>query len=211
MLRSLIAVCALGAATSVSAQLPVGTISASGYPGTNGGELTSCNLEFLNFHSDATVTPPKFIAVSGTITLSASEMNAGFGVKVVVNEIGKGPTGITRTPAAPFEINLASISGTSTYGTKTTQIDSTTPGGKVIAFSFFDEKIQKMMLEINETQNAIILFNRTKGGGDVRIPVDFTVADSDANGKKVRNNSAMQNYMDCQVKLLSKALARPQK
>jgi hypothetical protein len=207
MIRIIVAVCAIFSATSASAQLPIGTISSKGYPLTNGAELNGCTIEFLNTHSDTNSSPPKLIGVSGSITLSASQKGAVYALKVVVQDMAMGAYGVTFTPNAPYEIHLASDSGTSTYGTKGLQLNTDTPGARYTALPFSDKNIEKMMEEIATTQKAVILFNREKGGSDVRVPVDFTVVDTDASGRQVRNNSAMQNFLTCQVQLFTKVRA----
>ena len=204
MIKKLVMACVIILSASASAEVPIGTISAKGYPVTNGAELTGCSIEFNNTHSDRVYVPSKLIGVYGSITLTASERGAVYGLKVVVQDITMGPSGVTLIPNAPYDINLASSSGISTYDIKKTQVESTTPGGKFAVLPFVDKKIEKMMEEIAATQKAIILFNREKGGMDVRVPVDFTVSDTNSDGKPVRNNSAMQDYMKCQLQLFAK-------
>lgn len=202
MLRITFSVFVILSAASASAQLPIGTISSKGYATKNGDKLKACTIEFQNTHSDTNFSPPKLIFVSGSITMTFSQNGGSYGLKVAVQDIAMGPNGVTYTPNTPYEIYLASINGISTYGTKTLALKADLPGARFIALPVLDKKIEKMMEEIMTTQKAVILLNQEKGGPGIRVPVDFTVADTDASGQ-VRNNSAMQNFVLCQVQLLS--------
>jgi hypothetical protein len=101
--------------------------------------------------------------------------------------------------------------GHSTYGSERVQEVSDTPGGKVAIFRFEDEKISKIMENLMDTQSTVIVFNRKKGGMDIRVPVDFTVVDTDSNGKRIRDNSVFMSFLDCQIKLISKVIPAKQK
>ena len=100
--------------------------------------------------------------------------------------------------------------GDSTYGLDRVEEVSDTPGGKVAIFRFEDEKISKIMENLLDTQSTVIVFNRRKGGMDIRVPVDFTVVDTDSNGKRTRDNSSIMSFLDCQIKLISKVMPAKQ-
>jgi hypothetical protein len=207
MIKSFVMIAALMSTNAAAAETAIGTMGTKGYPITSGGVLNGCAVEFDNIHTDRVYLPAKMIAVSGSIALYLSEKGGGYGFKVVVNDSAVGPEGVTVTPNPPFSINIETASGTSTHGLDRKQLVSETPGGTFVTFEFFDEKFSKIMDEIMDTQSATILFNRRDGGMDIRVPIDFTVASTDEDLKKTRNNSTMKNFIDCNVKLLSKVSA----
>ena len=210
MIRFFIAVAAFMVATAATAEPVVGTIGTKGTPLTRGGELFACSINFDNLHLDRVYLPEKMVAVSGSISLFLSENSGRYMLKVVVNDSISGPAGVTFSPNVPFEINMETSQGDSTYGLDRVEEVSDTPGGKVAIFRFEDEKISKIMENLMDTQSTVIVFNRRKGGMDIRVPVDFTVVDTDSDGKRTRDNSSIMSFLDCQIKLISKVIPAKQ-
>lgn len=186
------------------AEIEMGTWRTSGYPITKNGALLGCEIEFTNLNWDYAYRHNQ-IKVSGSISMNQNQGTPSFLYKVVVEDFIENGTDISTKPSTPASINLVAPDGRSSKGLEVVSAESDTPGGRINVYGF-SEQFTDIMKSILENQSAVILFNRRPDGLDVRVPVDFTVASTDASGKKTINNSAVTNFTSCSRTLLKDLL-----
>ena len=186
------------------AELEMGTWRTSGYPITKNGALLGCEIEFTNLNWDYAYRHNQ-IKVSGSISMNQNQGTPSFLYKVVVEDFIESGTDISTKPSTPASINLVAPDGRSSKGLEIVSAESDTLGGRVNVYPFSREFID-LLQSILEQQSATILFNRRPDGLDVRVPVDFTVASTDASGNKTINNSAVTNFTSCSRTLLKDLL-----
>jgi hypothetical protein len=199
-MKAIFAGIALLWASAAFAEPEIGTVRSSGYPLTRNGELFGCEIEFKNLHWDSAYQHNR-IVVSGSISMQQAQSTPYFSYKVVVEDLIENGPDVSAKPSTPVSINLVAPNGRSTKDIKFVSKESDTPGGRINVYGFSDQ-FTEIMTSIVESQSAVILFNRRPEGLDVRVPVDFTVASTDAAGKKTTNNATISNFMSCTRTLL---------
>ncbi len=199
-MKTIFAGIALLWASAAFAEPEIGTVRSSGYPLTRNGELFGCEIEFKNLHWDSAYQHTR-IVVSGSISMQQAQSTPYFTYKVVVEDLIENGPDVSAKPSTPASINLVAPNGRSTKGIEFVSKMSNTSGGRINVFGF-SEQMTSIMTSIVENQSAVILFNRRPDGLDVRVPVDFTVASTDAAGKKTVNKAAVSNFTSCSRTLL---------
>ncbi len=208
-IKAVIAGVALIWASAVHAEIEMGTVRTSGYPLTKNGNLIGCELEFQNLHLD-NIYQHNPVSVSGSIALVKTDTTPVFNYKLVVGDFIETDATTSIRPSVPTTINIVAPDGRSSKGLEVVSAVSDTPGGRINVYPFSREFID-VLVSILEKQNATILFNRRPDGLDVRVPVDFTVASTDATGEKTKNNTAVMNFISCQRTITKELLNSPQK
>lgn len=203
-MKAIFAGIALVWTSAAYAEPEFGTARSSGYPKTRNGELIGCEIDFTNLHWDSAYQHNRMV-VSGSISIYQMQGSPSFGFKVVVEDLIENGPNISAKPSTPASIILVAPNGRSTKDIKFLSEESDTPGGRINAYGFSDQ-FTEIITSIVENQSAVILFNRRPDGLDVRVPVDFTVASTDSEGKKTINHAAISNFVSCTRTLLQGTL-----
>ena len=74
-----------------------------------------------------------------------------------------------------------------------------TPGA---LFSVFKMEAVESIFEAIEKDKITIAFSRQDGGIDVKVPIELTVEETDAQGKRKRSTRATSEFVACASELL---------
>lgn len=81
-------------------------------------------------------------------------------------------------------------------------------GYSLFVMSAFDTKVVDVIDDIMDGENFVIGFNRKKGGMDVHLPIDLSVANTVVNNdgslKRVHSQEAINGFRACFVEVTSK-------
>jgi hypothetical protein len=172
----------------------VGMVGASAKPGFAGGKLNSCAVEFTFLARDWAYRQGGFIIVNGTYGFMAAKGALAVVLKVVVHDIDDRT--MSRTPTAPTSAYLlAQDKLSNNVNELVSGTPSDTPGGYFAIFK--PEKSVEIVLE----EKVVVAFARKKGGSDILIEIDTTVADVDANGRVKRSPQTQIDFANCASRL----------
>lgn len=166
------------------------------------GALSGCSIEFRALIQDWAFRQGRPLIVNGSIGIHAHEgAGAVFGLKVVMHEQNLVRSQVVAVPNPPHFAYLENGDNVNNARAFIRSDDGDTPGGRIFAFRFLDDHqiaITKSILD----NNIRLLFNRKEGGGDVRIPLDFTVLDTDNEGVRRRGTETLEQFRACTSQLL---------
>jgi hypothetical protein len=174
----------------------VGTISAVSQPKFSDGKLEGCTVEYSALFQDWIYSRGAFVKLDGSFGLMTANSNLAVVLKVVLHDIDLPSMKLTPSPpASAYLVSGASTSKPFFFR----KIESDTPGA---LFSIFKldgtfEIISKSLL----AETVTIAFNRRAGGSDITVPIDLTVEDTAANGRKTRSHQLGQKFFECAKKL----------
>lgn len=175
----------------------LGTISVKGYPQFSDGKLYACIVEFSSLVQDWTYSKGRLIRVGGSFGFMTAQNAIGISLKVIVHDMDSKTLALT--PSPPDSAYL--ISGTKTSKAAFVgKYPSDTPGA---LFSIFRmDGAFELLIDAIQQEKITIGFNRRAGGMDILVPLDLTVEDTDANGKKTISHHATRNFISCTKDLI---------
>jgi hypothetical protein len=160
------------------------------------GTLTSCGFEFGAYYKDFTYSKGQRYSMSGSFGIRDAGKNGITGyVKLItqkVDSFGK-PDGDAEKPNY---IYLKTFNGKDTSKNTLFSFDSDTPGGLFSAFKL-DSNTTEILMDVINTKNIKIVYNRQKNSLDAEIPIDLTVESVNSNGKPVNGLKSIKAYKKC--------------
>lgn len=179
----------------------VTTFEAHASPRSQDGKRIGCQIEFNAAFPDFTYRAGQFTMVSGSVTLlNYPDKVPVFTTKLVLRDLSEDGKSIDKTTSAPALVSLVGMDGESNIGSVLSNQPGETPGSTLTAYST-DERFVSIMERIMAKGEILFLFNRAKGGTDIRLPVDLSVEDWSADQVK-RSEVTKQAFLACTRGLL---------
>lgn len=176
----------------------LGTISVEAQPNFAGGRLDGCSIRFNVLAQDWAYKQGAYIKVSGSFGLmSARQGGVVVVLEVIVHDIEAST--MNATPSAPASAYF--VSGDTT--TKDTIVGSYPPDvpGAIFVVSQLEPTFSIIVHGLSADKIAIA-FARNKGGPDVPVLIDTSVAETAANGKRTHSPKAAMDFADCAKTLM---------
>ena len=180
----------------------LGTISVEAQPNFAGGRLDGCSIRFNVLAQDWAYKQGAYIKVSGSFGLmSARQGGVVVVLEVIVHDIEAST--MNATPSAPASAYF--VSGDTT--TKDTIVGSYPPDvpGAIFVVSQLEPTFSIIVHGLSADKIAIA-FARNKGGPDVPVLIDTSVAETAANGKRTHSPKAAMDFADCAKTLMQQAV-----
>ena len=168
------------------------------------GKLQSCGLRFTAITQSSAYEDGAVYGVTGTILLSLNGggKNIVAGLKVVNNKVNLMKPDAAPVPKKPYFAYLATTKGINNADGLLESADSDTAGGIFSVFRF-DKNFTEIFHQILNTGTISVAFNLKKGGMDIVVPLDFTVAAVNEKGKRTKSPVMMQEFSKCTSTLLN--------
>lgn len=177
----------------------VGTVGVTFAPIATEGRVDGCSLVFDTVALDYAYLQGNPVFGAGNFTVMGSNNQLGMSLKLgVANILAKPPK-----PEAPNYAYIKTKKG-STAGVKYIAVDSDKEGFKMFVYEA-NEKSLAVVYDLIEGVNPTIGFNRKKGGIDVMLPLDLTVANSksapDGSRQQFHSQVALDGFRQCIIEL----------
>lgn len=165
------------------------------------GKIDSCGVEFGAYIKDWSYNQGKRYNIAGSFGIGAGANSTTVSyLKVITSRVS--PNGnIIGSPEKPYYAYLKQNSGTNNASSLIKSFDSDAPGGLFSVFNF-DKNTQSIFIDAIANNKLTFAFNRKKGGQDIEVPLDLTIASIDANGAKIQNTEVMTAFSSCLTTLL---------
>jgi hypothetical protein len=164
------------------------------------GQLKGCQLVYLAVVADRMYMNGDSVAVNGSIFYRITEGNKlGIAFKIGLKNLSKrGP--FERPHFAYFQTANGSTAAA------TQEVFDGDAGYKLFTYNATESIVQKVFLEMVDSRKVTIGYNRSRGGGDVMLPLDLMVVDSEytAEQKVIRklDPSTVIDFIDCLTTVL---------
>lgn len=175
----------------------VGTIEVEFQPMQSAGVRYGCTLVYRTIGRDHAYQKGAIVGLVGNIGFMADEKRSNVIVTLKVGIID-GLTQNTPKAVTPFFAYLQTPNGT-TAKSKVIKFDSDTPGYRNFAYQLTDD-VLKVYGDIVNGEPLTIGYNRKKGGLDVLVPLDLSVADatsSDSGFNRRRSDKMLGEFLAC--------------
>jgi len=170
------------------------TFMTKAYPVSRGGQNIACSLEFEAGIADFVYRQGAVSLVAGSLTFygyRGDEVQPFVGLKLVVKDMDT--EGQELTARAPAQISVFGKNGKSLSAGYYGGGDGETPGSTIASFAF-DQSFDSVIASISQDDRLVVAFNRTKGGMDVRIPVDLKVG---VGGQSEHQKETALEFLTC--------------
>lgn len=179
-----------------------GTIYAKADRLTSAGALTGCSIEYALLHPDWTYSQGRPLAVRGSFGLYRnSNVGAVFGLKIILaDQYIEGGQLISKHKRASTAF-LETASGVSNASSLASSHESDVEGGMLFIFSVGSRE-QLQVLKAILDNDVRLVFNRSDGGADIRVPIDLMVTDVDIEGRRKRDDQTLNSFARCSSQFL---------
>lgn len=175
-----------------------GTISTKAVKLTSEGTLQGCSVNFQLIFRDWTYSHGRPFLASGSFLYHTNKaMGMVFGLKVVLAEIDR--KAIFSQPVfAPthFAYLEAKKANNAKAHTETAPSDTANEGRLYVFNAYLPESLEKMQA-IMDGGPVTLVFNREKGGSDIRVPIDLTVLDTNDRGERRTGFETVTEFSSC--------------
>lgn len=175
----------------------LGTIEVEFQPMQSAGVRHGCTLVYRTIGRDHAYQKGAIVGLVGNIGFMADEKRSSVIVTLKVGIID-GLTQSKPKTVTPFFAYLQTPNGT-TAKSKVIKFDSDTPGYRNFAYQLTDD-VLKVYGDIVNGEPLTIGYNRKKGGLDVLVPLDLSVADatsSDSGFTRRRSDKMLGEFLAC--------------
>ena len=165
------------------------------------GQLKGCSLVYMAVVADRMYLKGDLVAANGAIRIEVTAENRlAMTFKIGLKNISKN-TGFERPNFAYLQ-----TSNGSTAAARQEAVDGD-EGYKLFAYTATESKVQKVLTELLDSNRLLIGYNRNRGGGDVLLPLDLMIVDSEytAEQKVIRKSepSTVIGFTDCLTTVLN--------
>lgn len=174
-----------------------GTLEVAFQPMQSAGIRYGCTLVYRTIGRDYANQKGAIVGLVGNIGFMANEKRSNVIVTLKVGIID-GLTQSAPKTVAPFFAYLQSPNGT-TAKSKFVKFDSDIPGYRNYAYQLTDD-VLKVYGDIVNGEQLTIGYNRKKGGLDVLVPLDLSVAEttsSDSGFNRRRSDKMLGEFLAC--------------
>jgi hypothetical protein len=182
----------------------LGTLHATAQPIFRDGRLGGCTVVYGAFAKDFTYKQGGYITVNGNFGLMSGKGQLHANLKVVVQDTD--PRTNSFTPSPPASAYFVSGSKT-TKSAVLSHIPSDTPGAIFVVLRA--EEVLPILMEGLERSKVTIAFARQRGGMDILLPIDTSVAETKPNGQRIHSPKAATDFLECGKELLDSMTASP--
>ena len=173
----------------------VGTIYAEPIVQNNQGKLTSCGIQFASYIKDFAYHQGQRYYITGSFGIrKTNENGAVIFLKLItdkVDSLGK----LSNKPEKPNFAYLKSSKNLTTAKSVIQQFDG--ESGSLLTAYKLDKQSSDLMLDMSFTNKISVVFNRTRNGQDIEVPIDLNVESIDGLGKVINNLNTMNTYKNC--------------
>jgi hypothetical protein len=153
---------------------------------------------------DFTYKQGGYITVNGNFGLMSTKGELGAILKVVVHDTDPRTNSFTPSPPASAYF----ISGTKTTKSAVVgQYPSDTPGAIFVVLKGLD--VLPILMEGLERSKVTIAFARQRGGMDMQLPIDTSVADTKPTGERTHSPKTLLDFYECSSELMNSVLGSP--
>ena len=177
-----------------------GTLEITPTEMTSGGKLIGCQIEYGAMFFDNTYSQGAPYLIKGSISLNGldNNTNVGVGLKLGTNRlIQKSDGGMDLIPEKPFLAYLKAPSGMTNVNGYIDKYESDNLAGGMFYVYKFDANIMDIIEQMIIKKTVSIVFNREKGGYDVAVPLDLTVASVNDKGQRTKSDKAIAAFSTC--------------
>lgn len=177
----------------------LGTVSVSFQPIATEGVIEGCSLVYNAVALDHAYRKGNPVLGVGNFTVMGSNKQWGMTLKIGVADVLKQQP----KAEAPNYAYIKTPNG-STAGVQYKAVDSDMAGFRMFVYEV-NKKSLGVVYDLIQGINPTIGFNRVKGGMDVMIPIDLTVADAktgpDGSRIPIRSQEAVNGFGQCLIEL----------
>jgi hypothetical protein len=184
----------------------LGTLNAEAQPVFANGRLDGCTVVYGALAKDFTYKQGGYIAVNGSFGLMSAKGQLAATLKVVVHDTD--PRTNSFTPSPPATAYFVSGNKT-TKDAVVSHISSDTPGAIFVVLK--PEATFQILTEGLARDKVTIAFARERGGMDVQLAIDTSVAETKPNGERIHSPKAATDFLQCSTELLDSMLASPKR
>jgi len=170
------------------------------------GNFQGCSMEYRSLFRDHTYAQGAVYTLFGSfsVTMHSSGLPL-MGLKVGTQRLvpKSDGSGFEFKPERPNFAYLSNDSGSNNAKAIINSMESDTEGAKFFVFDFLTDESSSLATSLSTTNKINIVFNRTKGGTDISIPIDLTVVNTSDDGKRARNLSQSLAFDKCVLQLLT--------
>jgi len=187
-----------------------GTVSTTAQRLTVAGQLRGCTVEYRSIIVDQRYRRGGISVVVGSITMlliegqGQAQRQIGIGLKVVVKDatVRRGDPNPQFVDSRPHFAYLETPSGHNNASSSVGSGDTDPPGGIYMMFPLDESfaEVYRAMLQ----GTIIVAFNRTKGGVDLKVPIDLRVVDLSETGQRVRSQQTIEKFAECSKALIDR-------
>jgi hypothetical protein len=171
----------------------VGTLKIESNPIRSSGRLVGCTLGYDALVRDWVYRKGAVSAVTGYFGVVRLGPTVGSTLKVTVSDVSD--VDGQQTINTPTSAYLMSESGAVTAGALIEQSSDNT--GALLGAFLVDETFWSVVESMLTRQRVAIMFSRTKGGLDVRVDLDLTVAKTSQLGERTNSGEMLKAYLAC--------------
>jgi hypothetical protein len=179
----------------------LGTLSAEAQPNFTDGRLIGCTVVFGALAKDFTYMQGGYITVNGSFGIRSVQGELGATLKVVVHDTD--PRTNSFTPSPPASAYFVSGNKT-TKDAVVSNISSDTPGAIFVVLR--PETVLPILMEGLERSKVTIAFARKRGGMDILLPIDTSVAETKPDGQRTHSPKALLDFYECSSELINSVL-----
>lgn len=184
----------------------VGTVAITADTLLRSGEMAGCTLNYQAAVQDYTYRNGALVVVAGSFNLNLIEREGGKTIapllKVGVQQLYPDRAGGPQAPAFAY---LQSARGSTARSVRGDDY-SETPGFRIFALTL-DKDTAGVIGDFIEGDPVSLNYSSTKGGLDVKVPLDIRVVGSKplaAGFERIRAESTLETFRACFMKLASK-------
>lgn len=170
------------------------------------GQTQFCLLNFSSLVNSSAYEINATYSVGGNlgIGMTKDRSNVLVTLKVGAAKVNLQSPNIKAIPKRPYFAYLISPSGKNNSSGYLGGQPSDSPGGLTSGYNF-DDAAEQIFTQIIDTKKVSVAFNLEKGQIDIVVPLDLTVVDVDANGRRIKNDKAVTDFKKCILPLMREA------
>lgn len=175
----------------------LGTISTSTEPTFANGNLEGCSVVYSVLMRDGSDKIGRFLKVFGNFSLMSMKGQIGLTLKVVVNELSL--ENGSASPLTPSDAYFVWPDFTTSKNAFVNGTPSDTPGSY---FAIYQPTQIEKLLAAMEKSKVTVAYRLKEDAIDQKFSVNLDVLDTNANGQRVHDQRAINDFYQCASKLI---------
>lgn len=172
------------------------------------GTLVACDLSYKAVTKSSKYEQDATYGVAGNIGVGVNGTRKElFGIlKITVSKLDLKSAKGSAVKKKPYFAYLQAPNGINDAKSFNKSGDTDPPAGLFSIFDFGGSYVD-VFTQLVETKKVSVVFNLTKNGSDIVVPLDLTVKTMDSNGKRIYSSEAVESYVACSRSLMKEVLA----
>lgn len=179
-----------------------GTIETKSYPTSQDGTRVGCSIGFMAAVEDYAYRRGKPVVINGSMGFMFwPGKSPAVTLKLALTDANSDGSYTGKDTPPPSSISLVGADGESNASSQIMSEIGENNNARIALYSL--EGFPEIFDQIATKKELVVLFNREKGGVDVRTVVDLTVERLSADGAPVLSEQTVYGFVDCAEKLLA--------